>query len=336
MANDEFCEECEQEYQEGRRKKDERKAPLFGWDKEDAPNYAQKRCWEHWAPSHKMQTEYSEFVVKNKADLRNAELSSAKLAHANLAGAQLVSANLDRADLACAVLESSNLQDADLPYATLKGAKLWDSNLKGADFTGANIEGANFYNLMESKRCIVIQTEYTLWVALGDCLRWVLRKGRNRVTRWDSVNGAHTIQTDSVTVIYIRDNAYIEDFRKRHRFRAWLWRWTCFYGQSLWLWVFWCLVVAVAFGAFYSTGTLVALSASDLVSLKCGNRVVAELPSWLTPYYFSIVTFTTLGFGDIRPLNCVGELVVIIEVVFGYVALGLLISIFANKVARRA
>ena len=55
-----------------------------------------------------------------------------------------------------------------------------------------------------------------------------------------------------------------------------------------------------------------------------------------TPYYFSIVTFTTLGFGDITPTNRAGEIWLVLEVLLGYVMLGGLIAIFANKFARRS
>ncbi|HMQ22638.1 MAG TPA: ion channel [Planctomycetota bacterium] len=48
------------------------------------------------------------------------------------------------------------------------------------------------------------------------------------------------------------------------------------------------------------------------------------------------MTFTTLGFGDITPLNLAGQFAVVTEVVLGYIALGILVSILANKVARRA
>ena len=58
--------------------------------------------------------------------------------------------------------------------------------------------------------------------------------------------------------------------------------------------------------------------------------------SWLTPYYYSIVTYTTLGFGDITPKHWVGEIIVISEVILGYITLSLLLSILANKVARRS
>ena len=56
--------------------------------------------------------------------------------------------------------------------------------------------------------------------------------------------------------------------------------------------------------------------------------------SLLSPFWFSIVTFTTLGYGDVLPIRWIGELLVIIEVVLGYSMLRLLLSILANKVAR--
>jgi hypothetical protein len=47
---------------------------------------------------------------------------------------------------------------------------------------------------------------------------------------------------------------------------------------------------------------------------------------------------TTLGFGDITPKvdQWFLQIVVTIEVVLGYIMLGGLISIFSNKLARRA
>jgi len=61
-----------------------------------------------------------------------------------------------------------------------------------------------------------------------------------------------------------------------------------------------------------------------------------RIPTRFTPYYFSIVTFTTLGFGDVTPLNLAAEICLVLEVVLGYVMLGGLISIFASKFARRS
>ncbi len=50
-----------------------------------------------------------------------------------------------------------------------------------------------------------------------------------------------------------------------------------------------------------------------------------------TYYYYSVVTFTTLGYGDIFPTGLIGEVLVSVEVILGFIMLGGLISIFTNK-----
>jgi hypothetical protein len=50
-----------------------------------------------------------------------------------------------------------------------------------------------------------------------------------------------------------------------------------------------------------------------------------------TFYYYSVVTFTTLGFGDVVPKDLWAEIAVTAEVITGYIMLGGLISIFATK-----
>ncbi|NTA48193.1 pentapeptide repeat-containing protein [Agrobacterium tumefaciens] len=71
-------------------------------------------------------------AVKEKADLRSADLRSADLRSANLYGADLRSANLYGADLRSADLRSANLYGADLRSANLYGANLYGADLKDA------------------------------------------------------------------------------------------------------------------------------------------------------------------------------------------------------------
>jgi hypothetical protein len=59
-------------------------------------------------------------------------------------------------------------------------------------------------------------------------------------------------------------------------------------------------------------------------------------PKAVSFLYFSFVTFTTLGFGDITPIKWYAQIIVTIEVILGYGMLGGLISILANKLARRS
>jgi len=58
--------------------------------------------------------------------------------------------------------------------------------------------------------------------------------------------------------------------------------------------------------------------------------------TWFTPFYYSLVTYTTLGFGDVTADSLIGEMLVISEVIAGYFTLGMLLAILANTVARRS
>jgi hypothetical protein len=124
---------------------------------------------------------------------------------------------------------------------------------------------------------------------------------------------------------YINDEQWIASWRDRGWLQeAWfrVWELTSHCGRSIGLWAFCSLLIALLFGRLY-----------------------AAHPAWfeqemgpLSPWYFSVVTFTTLGFGDLTPKpECwQGQVWVMAVVVLGYIMLGGLISIFANKLARRA
>ncbi len=124
---------------------------------------------------------------------------------------------------------------------------------------------------------------------------------------------------------YIDDEQWINSWRSNPKWRRlrqipfWVWEVTSHCGRSIGLWAFWSALIAFVFGFLHR-----------------GHIVVESVSNWYTPFYFSVVTFTTLGFGDVKPADWVGQFWITIEVVLGYVMLGGLISIFANKFARRS
>jgi hypothetical protein len=96
-------------------------------------------------------------------------------------------------------------------------------------------------------------------------------------------------------------------------------------GRSFLRWALWSILFAVLFASGYYFMGPESFRIDDLPST-----------SFLTMLYYSIVTFTTLGFGDITPTTPGASILVMAEVILGYVMLGGLISIFANKLARRS
>ena len=127
---------------------------------------------------------------------------------------------------------------------------------------------------------------------------------------------------------YVADQQYIRSFHENHNVIYWLWRISSNCGRSLSLWAFWSTFWAGLFGFVYR------FASTDAFTF--GNEKLGDIPNLWSCIYYSVVTFTTLGFGDILPQTSVARGLVMLEVIFGYIMLGGLISIFANKLARRS
>jgi len=90
-------------------------------------------------------------AIKEKINLRNADLSyadlrNADLSNADLRGADLRNAALRYADLSNADLSNADLRNADLSNADLSNADLSNADLKGADLRNADLSNADLRN----------------------------------------------------------------------------------------------------------------------------------------------------------------------------------------------
>jgi uncharacterized protein YjbI with pentapeptide repeats len=270
-----------------------------------------------------------------RANLKNANLQDANLEGAELAGADLEGANLDRANarragfglanLQGASLVNADLRDASLTQANLHGANLhcvnfsharlreadlsWsdlsEANLSHADLSLSNVEGANFSNsdLRQARLRMLRQFKKANWIGVD--------------IRDINFAGAYLMHRE------ISDQNFLYEFRSYSRLSALLyypWWLTCDCGRSMLRWCFWIGVQSLFFAWLFT-----------FVGIDYGNY---QTP--LSPFYFSVVTLTTLGFGDVVPTTLGAQLVVITEVTMGYIMLGGLLSIFSNKLARRA
>ena len=122
-----------------------------------------------------------------------------------------------------------------------------------------------------------------------------------------------------------------KEWYKKHPRLKWLVRlfWSISnYGINTWRIFVWFLVLALFFAGLYY-GLSIVSPPGVVNSLVEGKEGL--VPGWLIPFrsvYFSIVTMTTLGFGDMHA-NCrsfLGHLLLTIQVIMGYVLLGALVT----------
>lgn len=141
----------------------------------------------------------------------------------------------------------------------------------------------------------------------------------------------------------INDARYLMSYKKKHPnwYRLWFWCSNC--GRSFGKFACWSLGLVLLFALIYWPPPAFFPDCWIDVCNKIGPRFQQTIEVYkgepldlLSSIYFSIVTFTTLGFGDIIAANWMARVLVTIEVILGYVTLGGLISILANKVARRS
>lgn len=93
------------------------------------------------------------------------------------------------------------------------------------------------------------------------------------------------------------------------------------------------ITLAISFGLLY---TVISFF-SDEIAFNNIPKTLGEFDFYLKHIYFSFITITTIGYGDIYPLTSLGQFLVVLEVITGIiltnVILGLVISsgIFSSK-----
>jgi uncharacterized protein YjbI with pentapeptide repeats len=266
------------------------------------------------------------------------------LQNANLTGYYLKGALLRNAHLEGAGLNNANLEDADLREAHLESATLKRAHLDRARLIRAHIGGAIF--------------EKTL---LKDA-KFIAASGNGKTLFWDCEINENT-DFRGVGLASVRINPImrqnLEGFIRLNRWQKWYKRkppptkfhvihsmlWKAFwimsdYGRStgriiksFFLLSFcfaltyyvWAVIDYKLFGKIENSGIITNLL------IGCTDPIRECIFYIIRALYFSIVTMTTLGFGDMHAANdsWAGHIFLIIQVLLGYILLGALVTRFA-------
>jgi len=272
--------------------------------------------WNDWKGKN-----WGQPVLLEGANLREAHLEDADLMGAHLERVELWNAHLERADLI-----GAHLEGADLMGAHLKGAKLGAAHLKGADLIGAHLEGANLFHAhLEG-------AELTAAVVDGETLLWGCTIDRKTDFTGVGLASARVQPALRTRLEYNIRRTGWEQWYKKHRVLKWPVK------------LFWCMSdygrsTARVIGSFFTAGIAFAFLYFFFPWLVNELEVegISRPLRFVRALYFSVVTMTTLGFGDMHAKvdaahgwqAYLSHVVLSVHVLVGYVVLGALITRFA-------
>ena len=109
------------------------------------------------------------------------------------------------------------------------------------------------------------------------------------------------------------------------RSRIWLFilEYTCKYGESPLRFAIWVLAIILIFASLYSPCGFV-----ELGGVEWKDNIIDDA---ITATHFSVITFSTLGYGNIHPINLAAKIITCIEVFIGYITFGILLVLISRK-----
>lgn len=272
------------------------------------------------------------FLVNlQKATLNDADLQKANLLLANLQGANLHYADLQEtllfgASLQEALLLDTNLQEANLSSVNLREACLSNAKLRGASLHGVLLDGTLELTWEQIKR--VGEEKAKKWKNAQDAyLR--LKNYFHQQGRYEDESKAYYREK-----LMAKHEAYDQCFKKKHpkHFFNWFGLWLLWavagFGERWMRIIPWGAGILLFFTGLFFLGSNLGWGA------PYDHPTLLSIGNLFDCFVFSVVTFVTLGFGDIWPDAWIAKILVGAEVVLGYVFLGMIVVLIARKFGR--
>lgn len=199
----------------------------------------------------------------------------------------------------------------------LTGAAFDDCMLEDIDFCGALLQDVRFWYRNRFSGVRIDSFTELRFPLIEECeLSYELAARNYRLlNRWYSDAGLKTLRSDSAfrwQYCLSQSHPY-----GRERLKLFAYRLLSGYSERPARFSLWLLGVTVAFATAYR---------------HAGVGKVGSASTVLDMLYFSVVTLTTLGYGDIAPTNNpIGQLLVIVEVVFGVVGIAYLTALVIRR-----
>ncbi|MCJ8314271.1 MAG: pentapeptide repeat-containing protein [Saccharospirillaceae bacterium] len=242
----------------------------------------------------------------------------------NLIGADFYHANLKSAHLFKANLKNASLMKADLSYANLHEVNLEGCNLLGAKFDGAKIENVRWGNELLQETQAREQPERALeyYQQVVEICRGIRKAAENQGL------------FETAGYFFHKEMVYRRFQIPKFSFQRFISKTVdifCGYGEKpirvVLFSIFFILVCALGFaygGVAYN---------AENIKLSMDHSIWGNAKVLLGSIYFSVVTFTTLGYGDLTPVGMVRVLAAF-EAFIGSFTSALFVVVFVKKMTR--
>ena len=269
-------------------------------------------------------------------------------------GKSLEGYSLTYADLENANLVEADLSNADLSHANLKNGHLYHSNLSGANLLKADLTGANL-NRAELKQANLLgalffgaRLEQTKWgkTLIQEDLAHSAQKENDQENATDYYEQAEELYRELRQEYEQRgqfDKAGYFFYREMNMRRKQLPLFSlkrilsktvdllCGYGEKPLRLIMFASVFIIGCALMYFI--LGIESKSEIIDLQAHIGIKENIIHLLECIYFSIVTFTTLGYGDIVPIGA-SRIIAAIEALVGTFTIALFLVVFVKRMTR--
>ena len=264
--------------------------------------------------------------------LIGADLSGAILRNTDFTGTDVRRANFRNADARGAVFDGANVEDAEFVHTEVQGASFENALFDRAVFREAHVDRNTRFGDRVAYDDGLEAVEGEALVVTAEAGIWTYKE----LQRLFGENALPEVERR----YYLRE----KDLRRRV---AWLSghygravrleaaRWVTHYGTSPSRVVVTSLVLIVACALLYpftdgirepATGTVIAYGPADPIGMTLGE-LFATL---FTSLYFSVITFGTLGYGDIQPVGTAARALASVESLLGALLLALLVYVLTR------
>ncbi len=273
---------------------------------------------------------------EQKKDLSNFNLDQAQLENIFLVDAKMENCNFSKANLKNASMYGANLKGSNLFKANLENANLKNANLEHVNLLGANLSGTKLENVNWGKNYKIInELEAEKATKNGD-LKLSKQKYREAEEIYRSIKISMQSQTlgDETGQFFIREMiAKRKQFNKfsTARIGSKIIELTTGYGEKLSNIVF--TVIGIIIACMFLYG---------IEGISYGDKVVGFFSADFSPlstlgnlFYFSVVVYSTVGFGEMLPIGPIGKSVMVFEGIMGGLVLAILIIALYKKTMDR-